>query len=153
MSSFLYDTQGDSVSESRCSVAPKDDQSESCSWSTRSSGTGIVHDALSPSNGRASTSDSSGYGSLQQHGFCDISGGSGSGMHGKAVCDRKRKERQESQSQGQEKKVSRSVSGGGGCEPSDTSRNGDFRRALSQDGFSGRNENLISGYTVEMVHI
>lgn len=145
--------QGDSVSESRFSVLPKDDPSERNSVvSTITPVSGIIEQdtsssSLSPHHLRGSACSSTG--SLQ------LSESNGS-LHGKTMLDRKRKERHESTSQGQEKKVIRSVSDDESLNDSD--RNGDFRRTLSHDSFNSKkheNNNLphhqLLGYAVEMV--
>lgn len=136
--------QGDSVSESRFSVLPRDDdQSEIYSVSTSGSG-GSEQEALSQS--QPSQSGSSVSGSLQQfQRLPDLNSG-----NGKTLLDRKRKERHESTSQGQEKKVIRSVSDDESLIDSDKSV--DFRRTQSHGSFNPRKDhNLLLGYTIEMV--
>ncbi|ODM91333.1 hypothetical protein Ocin01_15349, partial [Orchesella cincta] len=127
--------KGDSVSESRFSIIPKDDPSEREVVSI----TSIEQEALSPHR-RGSAS----IGNLQLQGLSDSNGS----LHGKTMLDRKRKERHESTSQGQEKKVIRSVSDDESI--NDCQKNGDFRRTLSHDSFSTKKEQHILGYTIEM---
>lgn len=138
--------QGDSVSESRFSVLPRDDdQSEIFSVSTIGIGTGgSEQEALSQSQPSQRGSVS---GSLQHfQRLPELNSG-----NGKTLLDRKRKERHESTSQGQEKKVIRSVSEDESLIDSDKSV--DFRRTQSHGSFNpGKDHNLLLGYTIEMVH-
>ncbi len=136
--------QGDSVSESRFSVLPRDDdQSEIFSVSTSGTG-GSEQEVLSQSRPSQRGSVS---GSLQNfQRLPDLNSG-----NGKTLLDRKRKERHESTSQGQEKKVIRSVSDDESLIDSDKSV--DFRRTQSHGSFNPRKDhNLLLGYTIEMVH-
>ncbi|CAL8106512.1 unnamed protein product [Orchesella dallaii] len=127
--------QGDSVSESRFSIIPKDDPSDREAVSITS-----IEQEIVSQHRRGSAS----IGSLQLQGLSDSNGS----LHGKTMLDRKRKERHESTSQGQEKKVIRSVSDDESV--NDCHKNSDFRRTLSHDSFSTKKDQHILGYTIEM---